>query len=1807
MKKYGKILLGAIIWTVMMLGCVCTARADDAHSHEGWTKWTSANSLPGEAGKYYLNNDITLTSEWIVPTGETSLCLNGHKIELGSDITNDTRCVIRVYYGTVFNLFDCDQTVHKYSINENHIAVLDDNGSKSFTGGYITSTGDDKRGIILGDESNAVPNGYETFNMYGGTVFGNGNGGVTLDVRGTFNMHGGEIIGNKAMWGAGAAVYSLSSMTMSGGKIRDNYSYSDKYWGGGGVFLSDSFTMTGGEISNNTAVKGGGVFHISEEAFKMTGGTIIKNTATSVGGGVYLDGDLDISGNPRLKGNNAGNHADNVYCPDNRKINVTGDLTDGASIGVTMQTPGVFTSGYRQKMGSADPAKFFHSDSSEYHVELNGNEAALSEGHFHDGVTFQPWNEDDSLPADDGYYYYLTKDVTLRNTAIIHVLSRMNLCLNGHSITITGTSGAVIYLSLSSYLSLYDCDDTPHSYTINPENHSVAFDDIFNDSHLTFTGGCITGGKDGGVEVRHAYFSMYGGTIIGNSSSNHGSGVYLAENSEFYMYGGAVISNTTDAEGGGVYVSRSARLEMQGSPKVYNNLKRVNGSYTADNCYLGKEGTGCVINITDRLTDGARIGVTMENPGVFTSGYLASNGGTAPSAYFSSDNSNYAVTKSESGEAQMVHEHSITYTANGNTITAACAYSGCTLATNPSTLTINAPALTTYGGTESAEATITDADGIRGDAAVKYYKADENGNKDGNELGAPPASAGKYRAEITLGSGNNTATAYVVYEIKPISVTCDKASLGLITGGDVAALTAAVGPEGITDQTVIWSVSGTNTDAVTLYSDAGCENEVGTAATSILTVYVKGISAGTAVITAMSNADNTKTADCEVTVEAAVPTSITVNNMTGYKGFDTTIGVTVGTESGLYSGAMEVTFPDNTIGTVQINNNSGSVSWHVPSDFETRDYTVTVSYPAAANPTINGTGTLTVKEPITIDVGSVYYVGDNIVITLTVPSDAAEPVAVSVDGMNYVVSDDLKVTIAGSLPEGNHSVTASLKYNGVDVTATKDFAVQKYGTSITVSADDVYFGENVTVTATVTDSIQGKVVFYLDDSETGTEGVIDNMTATCIFSGLSAGSHTVKAVLDDMYYTAEPVTADFYVNKAPISPKVNILGWTYGDAANTPTVEDYPGDGSISYTYTGIDTAGTAYSSDQPPVNAGAYTVTATIPETDNYEGKTVDNSFTIATKGVPLVWGNTNLVYSGEPQMPTASVEGLVGSDTCSVNVSGAQTNANADGQKYTASLGDPQVDNPNYSINTDNGTVEFTISPKSIMSAKVTLDDDKLTYNASEQPVSVSAVKIGNLTVDTYDMSGDTKGTNVGTYTLTVTGTGNFKDSATAEWKIIEKDMTVSAPNVNVGYDGQPHGITVTVSDPASGADVKYGRTEGTYDLDASPTITDSGDLTVYYKVTAANYNVYTGSATVTITKKQATVTAANQTIKEGESIQTGIAYATLTGAVSGHTLGAVTLTAQNGEIIASAAEIKNGDDDVTENYNISYKPGSLMILGKVSAKVTFKVVNGAFNDGTTADKTVTLTGNEGDTLKLATAEIPAVGGKPNADCKAGSWDVSPVTNTVITADKTYTYTYAKNDQPVIDESAAKLDLNAGLKLTWKGSKITLSYGAVPGATEYDIYASYCGTTIKKLKSVKRTTTTIKALKGKKLNKRKIVKVYVVAKKGDTKLAKSITVHVAGPKNRYTNAKEIKLKKNSYKLKKGKSKKIKAKSILEDANKKMVPSSHCKKFRYVTSDKNVATVSKKGEIKARGKGTCTIYVYTVNGFTQKINVEVK
>ena len=100
-------------------------------------------------------------------------------------------------------------------------------------------------------------------------------------------------------------------------------------------------------------------------------------------------------------------------------------------------------------------------------------------------------------------------------------------------------------------------------------------------------------------------------------------------------------------------------------------------------------------------------------------------------------------------------------------------------------------------------------------------------------------------------------------------VSLDKTTAQTIDVDGKVSFTATVAPDDATDKTVKWSVGGTDTGAVKLYSDEACTTEVGTDATETLTVYAKGESAGSATVTATSNADSEKKASCDVTVNAA--------------------------------------------------------------------------------------------------------------------------------------------------------------------------------------------------------------------------------------------------------------------------------------------------------------------------------------------------------------------------------------------------------------------------------------------------------------------------------------------------------------------------------------------------------------------------------------------------------------------------------------------------------------------------------------------------------------------------------------------------------------------------------------------------------------------------------------------------------------------------------------------------------------------------------------------------------------------------
>ena len=175
---------------------------------------------------------------------------------------------------------------------------------------------------------------------------------------------------------------------------------------------------------------------------------------------------------------------------------------------------------------------------------------------------------------------------------------------------------------------------------------------------------------------------------------------------------------------------------------------------------------------------------------------------------------------------------------------------------------------------------------------------------------------------------------------------------------------------------------------------------------------------------------------------------------------------------------------------------------------------------------------------------------------------------------------------------------------------------------------------------------------------------------------------------------------------------------------------------------------------------------------------------------------------------------------------------------------------------------------------------------------------------------------------------------------------------------------------------------------------------------------------------------------------------------------------------------------------------------------------------------------------------------------------------------------------------QARAKKVTKNSIKVTWK---------RVKGATAYVVYGNKCGTNnrFKKITTVKGTSYTQKKLK-----KGTYYKYLIVATGNGKALATSKTIHAATAGGKVGNSKAVKVNKTSVTLKPRKTFKIKASAVAQ--SKKLRVSKH-RALAFETSNPKVATVNKKGVIKAVGVGKCKIYVYAQNGVSKAISVTVK
>lgn len=174
-------------------------------------------------------------------------------------------------------------------------------------------------------------------------------------------------------------------------------------------------------------------------------------------------------------------------------------------------------------------------------------------------------------------------------------------------------------------------------------------------------------------------------------------------------------------------------------------------------------------------------------------------------------------------------------------------------------------------------------------------------------------------------------------------------------------------------------------------------------------------------------------------------------------------------------------------------------------------------------------------------------------------------------------------------------------------------------------------------------------------------------------------------------------------------------------------------------------------------------------------------------------------------------------------------------------------------------------------------------------------------------------------------------------------------------------------------------------------------------------------------------------------------------------------------------------------------------------------------------------------------------------------------------------------------------------------KSNKI--KWSKMKNADGYVVFGALCNTKSRKysyqvLEIIEKNTTTSYTHKNLKKGTyyKYIVQAYKMVDGKAEILATSKTMYSATTGGKYGNAGSIKLNKKKVSLKKGKSVKLTA-TIVKKGKK---PYSY-RKVLFESSNTKIATVNRKGVIKAKKKGSCYIYAYAQNGVYKRIKVTVK
>ena len=248
-------------------------------------------------------------------------------------------------------------------------------------------------------------------------------------------------------------------------------------------------------------------------------------------------------------------------------------------------------------------------------------------------------------------------------------------------------------------------------------------------------------------------------------------------------------------------------------------------------------------------------------------------------------------------------------------------------------------------------------------------------------------------------------------------------------------------------------------------------------------------------------------------------------------------------------------------------------------------------------------------------------VGENVTVSVNVPSDATGDVIITVDGKNYTVAivDGKAVKTIADLKANNYTVT--VKYAGDNNynpnQNTTKFTVSKisdYNMNITVPGN-VKVGEDAVIIVNVPKDASGNVTVSVGKDVYN--AVISNGSAKVVVSGLGAGVYNVSATFADDKYAQNEANATVVVSKVT-DYNMNVSVPEFKEGVNSTISVDLPKDATGTVTveidgkkYTANVTNGTA-KVNIPALSAGNHNITTTYSGDAKYDSMTKKGNITV-------------------------------------------------------------------------------------------------------------------------------------------------------------------------------------------------------------------------------------------------------------------------------------------------------------------------------------------------------------------------------------------------------------------------------------------------------------------------------------------------------------------------------------------------------------------------------------------------------------------